>query len=74
MTSTELMTGRRRHCFSATRTIHTKLPKRDIMWAQSVGASIICGDDYDLASEPGVKRAVDELGGPRQLADGLFVL
>ena len=48
--------------------------KRDIMWAQSVGASIICGDDYDLASEPGVKRAVDELGGPRQLADGLFVL
>ncbi len=48
--------------------------KRDITWAQSVGASIICGDDYDLASEPGVKRAVDELGGPRQLADGLFVL
>ena len=38
--------------------------KRDITWAQSVGASIICGDDYDLASEPGVKRAVDELGGP----------
>ena len=48
--------------------------KADIQWARSVGASIICGDDYDHPRERGTAQAVDELGGPRQLAGGLFVL
>jgi hypothetical protein len=48
--------------------------KADLLWAKSVGASIICGDDYDHAYQLGTKQAVDELGGPRQLAGGLFVL
>jgi len=48
--------------------------KADILWARSVGASIICGDDYNLPFESGVKRAVDEMGGPIELTDGLFVL
>lgn len=48
--------------------------KADIQWAQSVGASIICGDDYDHPRDKGTAQAVDELGGPRQLAGGLFVM
>jgi hypothetical protein len=48
--------------------------KADILWAQSVGASIICGDDYDHPHQRGTAQAVDELGGPRQLAGGLFVM
>ena len=48
--------------------------KADILWARSVGASFICGDDYDLVHERGTARAVDELGGPRRLAGGLFVM
>ena len=48
--------------------------KADLMWAQSVGADIICGDDYNLPSEDGVRRAVADMGGPSQLVDGLFVL
>ena len=46
----------------------------DLLWARSVGASIICGDDYNLPHEDGVRRAVDEMGGPSELVDGLFVL
>ena len=48
--------------------------KADIQWAKSIGATIICGDDYDDPREKGTARAVDELGGPRQLAGGLFVM
>jgi hypothetical protein len=48
--------------------------KADLLWAKSVGAEIICGDDYDPHNHQGVTRAVDELGGPRELADALFVL
>jgi len=48
--------------------------KADIQWARSVGASIICGDDYDHPRDKGTAQAVDELGGPRQLAGGLFVM
>lgn len=48
--------------------------KADILWARSVGATIICGDDYDHPFQLGTKQAVDELGGPRQLVGGLFVM
>jgi predicted O-methyltransferase YrrM len=48
--------------------------KADLLWARSVGATIICGDDYDHPYQKGTKQAVDELGGPRRLAGGLFVL
>ncbi len=48
--------------------------KADLLWARSVSASIICGDDYDHPYQLGAKQAVDELGGPRRLAGGLFVL
>ncbi len=47
--------------------------KTDLMWARSVNATVICGDDYEPQFD-GVIRAVDELGGPRQLVGGLFVL
>lgn len=46
----------------------------DISWARSVGATIICGDDYNHPYQDGVKRAVDEIGGPRQIVEGLFVV
>lgn len=45
----------------------------DLLWARSVGASIICGDDH-TASFPGVAQAVREMGGWQKLVDGLFVL
>jgi predicted O-methyltransferase YrrM len=48
--------------------------KEDLLWARSVGASVICGDDYDPGRHEGVVKAVDELGGPRQRVGGLFVL
>lgn len=48
--------------------------KADLLWARKVGATIICGDDYDHPYQRGTAQAVDELGGPKQLAGGLFVL
>jgi hypothetical protein len=54
------------HSYEATRA--------DIAWAKSVGASIVCGDDYDHPHQRGTAQAVDEFGGPRQLFGGLFVL
>ena len=48
--------------------------KADILWARSVGASVICGDDYDHSFQRGTAQAVDELGGPARLAGGLFVM
>ena len=47
--------------------------KSDIGWAREIGASIICGDDYD-PKFTGLRRAVDEFGGPRELRGGLWVL
>jgi predicted O-methyltransferase YrrM len=47
--------------------------KTDLLWARSVDATVVCGDDYEPRFD-GVVRAVDELGGPRQLVGGLFVL
>ena len=48
--------------------------KADLLWAKSSGASIICGDDYNHPFQRGTAQAVDEMGGPRRLADGLFVI
>lgn len=48
--------------------------KADLLWARSVGADIICGDDYRPGHHHGVVKAVDELGGPRELVDELFGL
>jgi len=45
----------------------------DLRWALGVGATIICGDDYEPPHD-GVMRAVDELGGPSEKRGGLFVL
>jgi hypothetical protein len=47
--------------------------KRDIEWARSAGAKIICGHDYSHL-HPGVIQIVDELGGPRELAGSVWVL
>ena len=47
--------------------------KADIAWARKIGASIICGDDY-APEHKGVTRAVDEVGGPRELHGGLWLL
>lgn len=44
-----------------------------MLWARSVGATIVCGDDYDHPFQHGNKQAVDELGGPKQFVSGLFV-
>jgi len=48
--------------------------KADILWAKSVGTTVICGDDYDHPFQRGTAQAVDELGGPKRLAGGLFVM
>jgi hypothetical protein len=54
--------------------MHTyKDTKADIEWAQSAGAHVVCGHDYE-AEWPGVIRAVDEHGGPRELVETLWVL
>jgi len=47
---------------------------KDLQWAKSVGAKIICGHDYDPVSFPGVALAVDELGGPKELVGTVFVI
>jgi predicted O-methyltransferase YrrM len=47
--------------------------KKDLQWAKTVGAKIVAGHDYCDAF-PGVKRAVDEFGGPRELAGSVWLL
>jgi hypothetical protein len=47
--------------------------RKDIEWARSVQAKTICLHDYS-PTHPGVMRAVDEAGGPRQLFESLAVL
>ncbi len=44
--------------------------KKDIEWAQRIGARTIAGHDYYA----GVKQVVDECGGPRERASALWVL
>jgi hypothetical protein len=46
----------------------------DIEWAKSAGASIICGDDYDLGESRPVQRAVEDHGGARKVVGGLFLV
>lgn len=47
--------------------------KKDLVWAKSVGAKIICGHDY-CEDFPGVMKIVDEMGGPKRLAGSLFMI
>jgi hypothetical protein len=47
--------------------------KRDIEWAQQVGAKMIAGHDYSH-EHPGVIQIVDELGGPRELVASVWLL
>lgn len=47
--------------------------KKDIVWAQRVGAKIIAGHDYS-DDFPGVMKIVDEMGGPRRLGGTVWVL
>lgn len=47
--------------------------KKDVEWAQRVGAKIISGHDYSHL-HPGVIKIVDELGGPRELEASVWVL
>lgn len=47
--------------------------RKDIEWALSVGASIICGHDYSR-DWPGVVKAVDEAGGPADMRGTLWRL
>lgn len=46
----------------------------DIRFAQRIQAEVICGHDYDANKWPGVVRAVDACGGPRQCVGTLWVL
>jgi hypothetical protein len=47
--------------------------KKDIEWARTVGARIISGHDYS-EEFPGVRQAVDEFGGPRELCASVWAL
>jgi methyltransferase family protein len=47
--------------------------KRDIQWAQSVKAGVICGHDYS-PQFPGVMKAVSESGGASRVVGTLFEL
>lgn len=54
--------------------IHTyEETKKDIVWAKSVGAAVICGHDYS-DKFPGVQQVVNEFGGPKELGGTVFVL
>jgi hypothetical protein len=54
--------------------VHTyKEVRADIDWAKNVKAVVICGHDYNK-EYPGVVKAVDEFGGPRDLVETLWVL
>jgi len=55
--------------------VHTYEEVRvDIDWAKNVNAVVICGHDYNSKEYPGVARAVDEFGGPRDVVETLWVL
>jgi predicted O-methyltransferase YrrM len=46
----------------------------DIKGAKKLNAGVICGHDYNREHCPGVVKAVDEFGGPREIVDSLWVL
>lgn len=48
--------------------------RRDLEFARRAGARLICGHDYHVKSWPGVVRAVEEFGGPRELVGSLWLL
>jgi len=48
--------------------------RRDLEFARRVKTSVICGHDYDKTKWPGVVKAVDEFGGPKELVGSLWVL
>jgi len=48
--------------------------RSDIEGSLRIGASVICGHDYDSAKHPGVVQAVDELGGYQALTETFWVL
>lgn len=50
----------------------TEATLADIEWARSVGAKIVCGHDY--GEDERVSKAVDSLGGPKELVGRLFVV
>lgn len=50
----------------------TEATLEDINWARSVGAKIVCGHDY--GEDERVSKAVDSLGGPKELVGRLFVV
>ena len=55
--------------------LHTyESTRADINWAKSVGATVICGHDYDINRFPGVVQAVKEFDGPWKLVETLWVL
>lgn len=47
--------------------------KKDIDWARQVNARIVCVHDY-ASEHPGVVRAVDEAGGPKDLVQTLALV
>jgi len=47
--------------------------KRDIEWAMSSGAEIVCGHDH-RDRFPGVIRAVEECGGASEIVGSIFVM
>jgi predicted O-methyltransferase YrrM len=47
--------------------------RQDILWAQEVGAKVICGHDYS-EEFPGVVRAVKECGGAERVVGSVFLL
>ena len=53
------------HCYEET--------LKDIQWAQSVQAKVICGHDYS-EEWPGVIEAVEECGGAKQIVQSLWLL
>lgn len=50
----------------------TEATLEDINWARSVGTKIVCGHDY--GEDERVSKAVDSLGGPKELVGRLFVV
>jgi len=47
---------------------------KDLTWARDRGCPLICGHDYYLRGDAGVARAVQALGGARELKGSLFLL
>lgn len=48
--------------------------KKDIEWAKSIGAHVICGHDYDEDKYPDVVTLINEYGGTSRREERLWVL